>query len=51
MLTFSGGMLQGTERDCFGKQMMLCKHIEDILPILEMESTEMKQSAGCLAAC
>lgn len=32
-------MLQGTEQECFGNVMILHKCIEDILPILEIETT------------
>jgi len=38
-LKFSEGMLQDTEQECFGNVMMLHKYIEDLLAILEMETT------------
>lgn len=38
-LKCSGGMLQDTEQECFGNVMILHKYIEDILPILVIETT------------
>lgn len=39
VLKFSGGMLQDTQQECFGNVMILHKYVEDILPILQIETT------------
>lgn len=39
VLKYSGGMLQDTEQECFDNVMILHKYMEDILPILEIETT------------
>ena len=36
---FSGGMLQDAEQEWFGNVTILHKYIEDILPILQIETT------------
>lgn len=39
VLKFSGGMLHDTEQECFANVAILHKYIEEILPILEIETT------------